>query len=266
MTIGLSTYAFFWQWHETATRPLSLHDMIDKTADLGVELFQICDYPSVADLDDAGLETLRRHAECRNVTLELGTRGVQPAHLHRYLQLADRLDARIVRSMINTADHRPTPAEAVDLLRQSVPDYEAAGVTLALETYEQIPVRTLLEVVQAVGSNHLGICLDPANCVAALELPRDTVELTAARVVNIHVKDFTFTRQTGWVGFSLVGERLGDGLLDYDHLVRTVQPEDRRINQVIEHWLPWQGDSTTTIATEDEWTRHNLSYLRSATA
>jgi hypothetical protein len=31
MTIGISTYAFFWQWHDTAEQPLSLAEMITKT-------------------------------------------------------------------------------------------------------------------------------------------------------------------------------------------------------------------------------------------
>jgi len=165
--------------------------------------------------------------------------------------------------MINTADHRPTREEAVRMLGQSTPAYEQAGVTLALETYEQVPVRELVGIVDAVDSPNLGICLDPANCVAALEHPRDTIELTAPRVANVHVKDFAFTRQSGWVGFSLVGAPLGNGLLDYDHLTQTVQPDRRGISQVVEHWLPWQGDSLTTANTEDQWTLHNLDYLRS---
>ena len=37
MTIGLGTYAFFWQWHDTAENPLTLAQMIDRTADLGVK-------------------------------------------------------------------------------------------------------------------------------------------------------------------------------------------------------------------------------------
>ena len=53
MTIGLSTYAFFWQWHDTATSPLSLSDMIEKTAEWDVKLFQICDYPAIDGYDDA---------------------------------------------------------------------------------------------------------------------------------------------------------------------------------------------------------------------
>jgi 3-oxoisoapionate decarboxylase len=262
MTIGLSTYAFFWQWHDTATSPLSLTDMIEKTAEWDVKLFQICDYPAIDSYDNAALSELRHYAESCDVTLELGTRGVTPSHLSHYLRIAELLGARLVRSMINTTDHRPTPEEAVRMLGQSTPAYEEAGVTLALETYEQVPVRDLVGIVDAVGSPNLGICLDPANCVAALELPRDTIELTAPRVANVHVKDFAFTRQAGWVGFSLVGAPLGDGLLDYDHLTQTVQPDRRGISQVVEHWLPWQGDSLTTVNTEDQWTLHNLDYLR----
>jgi sugar phosphate isomerase/epimerase len=266
MTIGVGTYAFFWQWQDTADQPLSLTGMIDKAAGWDVTLFQICDYPLIETYDDASLAALRRHAAERGVRLELGTRGVRPEHLARYLRIAQALDVTLVRSMINSADHRPTVEEAVTLLQQALPAYEEAGVTVALETYEQVRVRDLVRVVEEVDSPSLGICLDPANCVAALELPAATVELTAPHVRNIHVKDFAFSRQDGWVGFTLAGCPLGEGLLDYRHLVDTTQAERRGINQIIEHWLPWQGDSATTIQTEDQWTLHNLSYLRSQTA
>ena len=184
MSIGVGTYAFFWQWHASAPRPLTLADMIDKAAGWDVALFQICDYPLLDYYDDAALDALRRHAEQRGVRLELGTRGVRPEHLTRYLRLAEALDVTLVRSMINSADHRPSVQEAASLLRQVAPAYEAAGVTVALETYEQVPVRDLVRVVEEVDSASLGICLDPGNCVAALELPVSTVELTGRDIVR----------------------------------------------------------------------------------
>ena len=113
MTIGLGTYAFFWQWQTTAARPLTLVDMIDKTADWDVELFQICDYPMIEDHDAEALVALRRHATDRGVALELGTRGVRPEHLADYLRMAEALGVTLVRSMINSADHRPSVDEAV---------------------------------------------------------------------------------------------------------------------------------------------------------
>jgi sugar phosphate isomerase/epimerase len=263
MTVGLSTYAFFWQWQTVADNPLSLADMIDRTAAWGVERFQICDYPRIESFDEGELAALRRHSERRGVALELGTRWIGPEHLRRFLQLADRLDVRLVRSMVNTVDHRPTTHEAIQLLKTVMPDFEGAGVTLALETYEQVPVQTLVDTVEAVSSPNLGICLDPANSVAALEHPTHTIDVTAPYVRNIHVKDFAFSRKGGWVGFTLAGCPLGQGLLDYDHMIEAVRPDERGIDQIIEHWLPWQGDSETTVKTENEWTLHNIEYLRS---
>ncbi|SDD94544.1 sugar phosphate isomerase/epimerase family protein [Auraticoccus monumenti] len=261
MTIGLGTYAFFWQWHGTASEPLGLVDMINKTAGWDVDLFQVCDYPLIETYDAEALAALHRHAAERGVELELGTRGITPEHLTRYLRTAEALGVTLVRSMIG-ADELD---QAARLLEQVVPAYQAAGVTLALETYEQIPSAELVRVVEEVGSPALGICLDPGNSVARLELPTATVELTAPHVRSIHVKDFTFSRRDGWVGFTFAGCPLGEGLLDHQHLVGTVRPDERGINQVVEHWLPWQGDSATTIQTEDQWTVHNLSYLRSRT-
>ena len=263
MSTGLGTYAFFWQWHESAAAPLSLEAMLEQTAAAGIDRFQICDYPQLETWDDSRLDGLRVSAAGLGIALELGTRGISTEHLAHYLRLADRLDVTLVRSMLNSADHRPDRDEAVRLLASTVPGYQAAGVTLALETYEQVPVATLVDVVEAVDSPALGICLDPANCVAALELPLDTVRRTVPHVKNLHVKDFHFTRQDGWVGFSLVGCPLGEGLLPYAEMVALVQPEARGISRIVEHWLPWQGDSATTIALEQRWTEHNLSYLRS---
>ena len=136
-------------------------------------------------------------------------------------------------------------------------------MTLALETYEQISSTDLVALVETIGSDNLGICLDPANSVAALELPRDVVVRTARYVKNVHVKDFAFTRRGGWVGFTLEGAPLGTGLLDYDHLVSAVQPDARGINQIIEHWLPWQGSFEETSRLENLWNEQNIAYLRS---
>jgi sugar phosphate isomerase/epimerase len=256
--IGLSTYSFFWQWHETAARPLSLAEIVAKTASWDVNLLQLCDFPALDRYDAAQAGDLAATGRDLGVAYELGTRGLDTAHLLHYLELAGRLDVTLVRSMVKSEEI----ADAPELLAKVVPAYADAGVTLALETYEQIPTRTLVDLVTETDSAYLGIVLDPGNSVAALETPRSTIDLTAPLVRNLHVKDFAFSRQAGWVGFTYAGARLGKGLLDYDYLVEQVRPHERAINQIIEHWLVWQGDSETTCRLEDDWTLHNLAYLR----
>ena len=263
MAVGLSTYAFFWQHSEAAQRPLTVVQMLEETWDLGGSVFQICDYPAIETTSDAELADIRRAAQAADIQLELGTRGVTPAHLLTYLDLATQLDVTFVRSMLNTAAHKPTVTEAVTLLKEVVPAFAERGVTIGLETYEQVSTDDLVRVVEGVASPYLGVCLDPANSVARLELPANVIDRVAPYVVNMHIKDFTFTRQDGWVGFSLIGCPLGEGLLDYGAMIEKVQPDSKMISQVIEHWLPWQGTIEATCQLERQWTRHNIDTLRS---
>ncbi|MFV0461079.1 MAG: sugar phosphate isomerase/epimerase family protein [Actinomycetales bacterium] len=258
MAIGLSTYSLFWQWHETADKPMPLAGQLELTRKYGADLLQICDYPALDDLADRDLRQIATTAEGLGLGLELGTRGLHPDHLRSYLRLADVLGVRLVRSMVRADE----AAHAPQLLASAIADYERAGVALALETYEQVPTARLIQIVDEIDSPSLGICLDPGNCVAALETPRQTIDLVAHRVLNLHVKDFAFTRQQGWVGFTYAGAKLGQGQLDLEYLLAAVRPDERGINQIVEHWLVWQGDSATTRRVELEWTQHSVQVLQ----
>ena len=261
MAIGLSTYSFFWRASERVPNPLDLPAMLQQTAALGASVFQICDYKGLEAFSVTQLRDLKQQADELGLTLELGTRGLETAHLRKYLEYAAILDVRLLRSMFNSNTSKQTPDQACALLETIMPVFVEQNVKLALETYEQVPTRTILDAVERVDSPWLGICLDPGNCVAALEHPTDVIDMTANRVLNLHVKDFSFSRRDGWVGFTFAGCPLGEGLLDYDYMKAKVRPNERHINQIIEHWLPWEQDAATTCALEDQWTRHNLNYL-----
>ena len=261
--IGLGTYAYFWQHSDRVPQPLSLIGAFEDTRAQGVDLFQICDYAPLEQMTDTELRDAAEAAGDLGLTIELGTKGIVPEHLSRFLAIAEVFDARLVRSMLYGPDSRPSLHEAETWLRHAMREYETAGVTLALETYEQLATADLVGLVEVVGSDHLGICLDPANVVARLENPRTCVEQTAALTKNVHVKDFAFARQPGWVGFTYSGASMGSGLHDYAHLLGAVRPRERGINEIVEHWLPWQDDAETTIRTEREWTRATLEHLRS---
>ncbi|NHI15731.1 sugar phosphate isomerase/epimerase [Microbacterium sp. CBS5P-1] len=242
--------------------PLTLAGAFERTRELGEALFQICDYAPLEGMSDAELRDAARAAREMGVAIELGTKGIHPDRLRRFLEIADIFDARLVRSMLRGPEGSPAPDEAREQLGSVVGAYADAGVTIALETYEQVATRDLVALVGEIDSPALGICLDPANVVARLENPRDCVEQTADLVANVHVKDFAFDRQDGWVGFTYSGAPMGSGLHDYDHLTRIVRPRERGINEIVEHWLPWQGTAPDTVRTEREWTRRTLEHLR----
>lgn len=261
--IGLGTYAFFWQHSDRVPEPLSLVGAFEATRDAGVELFQICDYAPLETMTDTELRDAAAAARDLGLRIQLGTKGIEPAHLSRFLELAEIFDAHLVRSMLTSPTSSPDHDTALEWLTKALPAYEAAGVTLALETYEQVATVTLVELIDEVSSPALGVCLDPANVVARLESPRRCVQQVAALTRNVHVKDFAFARQPGWVGFTYSGAPMGTGLHDYPHLLAEIRPRERGIDEIVEHWLPWQGDAESTVRLEREWTRTTLEYLRS---
>ncbi|MDP4334040.1 sugar phosphate isomerase/epimerase family protein [Curtobacterium sp. A7_M15] len=270
--LGLSTYAYFWRMSDRVPEPMSLDDaMRDAASHEGVDLFQICDHLPLDTASDERLAAVRALADELGLTLEVGTRGTHPDHLARYLHVAQQLGAALVRSMWTSGDDQPDPTEAERRLRQALPAYEAAGVTLALETYEVVATADLVAVVETIASPQLGICLDPANTVARLEHPTEVVAAAAPYTRNWHVKDSGFTRSPGWVGFQYTGVPTGTGVLDYDAVRAAIDPHARGINRVIEFWLPWQDASVvntgdpaqTTTRVEAAWTEHTIEYIRS---
>jgi len=234
-----------------------------ETANLGIGLFQICDFAPLEQMSDLEVSQAAAKAKSLGLKIELGTKGIEPARLSRYLELAKLFEGQLVRSMIFSDEFKPSNKEAIDSLKQEIRAFENAGVVLALETYEQISTGDLVEIVSAVDSPNLGICLDPANVVARLESPKACVEIAASWARSIHVKDFEFARQDGWVGFSFSGAKMGSGLHDYEHLLATVQPRTRGINEIVEHWISWQGSIEATVAKEKQWTKDSINYLRS---
>ncbi len=263
VTLGLSTYAFSWRMHPDNPDPFTISDVLNSAASLGVGLVQVCDQPALEASDPARVRRLTDEAASLGLELELGTKGIEVEHLVRFLDLAVTTGARFVRSMLSSPRGTPAIGDAISALRSVTPAYERAGVTLGLETYEQFSTDQLVSVMEAVDSPALGICLDPGNSVARLEHPNDVIAKAAQYVVNLHVKDFAFSRKEGMIGFTFAGAPLGAGMLDYDFMVSQLESHGRIVNQIVEHWLTRQETLAQTCELEEEWVRNAVAYLSS---
>ncbi|WP_370459696.1 sugar phosphate isomerase/epimerase family protein [Oceanobacillus sp. AG] len=262
MKLGTSTYAFFWHLSEQNPIPSSLTELLKLTKKMGGEVFQICDYPQVEKMSEKELKQIVELAKDLDIELELGTRGVAPEHLHNYLRIAQILNVKVLRTMFHTADDKPTNEEIYKRLTTVMPEYENAQVKIAIETYEQVPTKEIVDIIKRINNPYLGVCLDPGNTVAALEHPNDVINQTAPYVKNLHVKDFTFSRKDGWVGFTLSGCPLGEGLLDLNYMIDALKKEKRDVNAIIELWLPFIENIEKTLKLEKEWIQTSINYLR----
>ena len=264
--LGVSSYAYVWRRRADGPAPMSVFDILEDARRLGLGVVQLCDMRELEEPDPGWMADVRQEALGRNLMLETGTRGVESGHLRHHLDVALVIGSTFVRSMLSSRRATPSLAEAIGSLREVMPAYEHADVVLGLETYEQYSTAELVQVVEAVGSTHLGITLDPGNSVARMEHPSAVVSLAAPHAVNLHVKDFAFTRNEETIGFTFAGAPLGCGLLDYDAMVASLDAHHRVMNHIIEHWLTRRGTIAATCSEERRWVDDSVAWLRARNA
>jgi sugar phosphate isomerase/epimerase len=265
MRLGISSWTYPWAIGVTGfpipTRPLRLADLLTKASLLKVGLVQVADNLPLDKLDPGELRDARDQAADLGLTIEIGTTGVEPAHLLQYLRLAVSFDAELIRTLLHSADSHTSLEEAEKWLGEVLREFEAHGVTLGIENYETHSCSTLASLVRRLDSSAVGICLDTVNSLGALETPEYVVETLAPLTANLHVKDFVIERVPQRMGFVVRGVPAGTGRLDIPWVLRQMPP-GKNISVIVEQWPPWETSVEAAVAVEREWAENGIEYLR----
>jgi 3-oxoisoapionate decarboxylase len=112
-----------------------------------------------------------------------------------WIALAPRLGCSLVRLVVAsprlrpaalTEDHlRPTWAA----LRAALDAARRADVVLAVENHADLTADELAGLLDRVGDDRLGVCLDTANALRVGDDPVEAARLLAPRVRQVHLKD-----------------------------------------------------------------------------
>jgi sugar phosphate isomerase/epimerase len=265
MRLGISSYTYTWSVGAAGhppPSPMTAVGLLEKAAELGVGVVQVADNLPLAELAGDELDAFAARAEQLGVQVEVGTRGTEPGHLRRYLELAERLGSRILRVVADTSERHPSPHEIVADVRTVAGELERAGVTLALENHERLRSAELADVVHRTESEHVGICLDTVNSLGALEGPDAVLDALGPLTVNLHVKDFDVRRVEHMMGFAIEGRPAGQGRLDIPGLLLRLRDLGRDPNAILELWTPPADGLAATIRREQDWAASSVAYLR----
>jgi len=265
MKLGISSWTFPWAIGVPGylpDHPMTALGLLDRAAELGVRVVQIADNLPLAALPPSGLERLAQHAASLAIGIEVGTRGIAPENLRTHLRLARHFRSPIVRVVVDTKEHRPSPDDVVAILRPLLPEFEQAGVCLAIENHDRFKARMLARILGQLGSRSVGVCLDTANSFGALEGPDVVVKTLGSLTLNLHVKDFAIRRSSSNMGFVVEGCAAGQGMLDVPWLLKQMVALRRDPNAIIELWTPSEPDLHETINKEAAWAQTSVQYLR----
>lgn len=265
MRLGLGSYAYAWAigvpGHPPA-RPWTAFDLLDEAARLRVGLVQFCDNLPLTQLAPADLDRFEARARELEIQIELGTLGLHPENLRAYLRLARRFACPFVRVVVDSPGDEPTPEEIVARLHPLAMEFNAAGVKIALENHDRLKSRTLAWIIEQLGPERAGVCLDTVNSFGSLEGPEVVVGTLGSHTLCLHAKDFTIRRASHRMGFTLEGCPAGQGQLDVPWLLRQLASSPHPFNVILETWVPPDHTLAATIVRERTWTETGKNFLR----
>jgi sugar phosphate isomerase/epimerase len=279
MKIGIDSYCyhrFFGDWYpDLQTDPgrrMTVWDFLDRADALGVAGVSLeCCY--LPEPTDAFLGRLRERLEALGMEpvwawghpngLGSGTLPEAAEDLVRHLDAARRVGARVMRICGGGRRTRPASwaehkAKLVPMLQRLCEPAERAGVVMAIENHIDMLGEEMAELIQAVGSPWLGVCLDTGNNLRLCEDPMAVVRRLAPFARATHVKSLAaYKGDPKTFGF-WPSVPLGEGLVDIAEVVHLLRQADYRglLAVEIDYLDPRCGDD------EDAAVAASVAYLR----
>jgi 3-oxoisoapionate decarboxylase len=263
--LGITSYAYDWAISQPGNgrKPLTAFQLIDKAAQHQINVVQICENLPLGNLDSDELVRLNRFARSSGVCLELGMRGLEPNLLISGLDLACRLDAKLMRVVPWSGNefHHPISGEQVlQSLKPILPTCRKEGITLAIENYFDLPDDELASMLEQAADPFLGACLDTANSTGFLTKPLETARILSPFIVSVHLKDFAIYKPRH--GYRISGAPLGKGWLDLHAILEIINLGSRNTHLLIEHWLDCENPTESILETEENWISQSIDFAR----
>jgi sugar phosphate isomerase/epimerase len=263
MKLGISSYTYTWAIGFPGSMPavpMDFMGLLKKAVELDVGLIQVADNLPLGQLNEAELLACYQSAKDRGIQLEAGARGMTESNLERYIRIAGLIHAPILRFVIDGPGFAPDPETVVKIIRNALPSLKDHKIVLALENYERFRAVEFAWMIEKIGDDHVGICLDSVNSFGAGEGLATVVGLLGPLAVNLHIKDFDIHRVHHMMGFQVVGLPAGEGMLDVPWLLR--HAGERCRSAVLELWTPPGESLEETISKEDEWAKMSILNIK----
>ena len=265
MRLGLSSYTYTWAVGVPGSLPpkqLSASDLVDKAAASGLNLVQIADNLPLETMKKSEFIDLRKYGEALGVEIEMGGRGLTPEHAMICLEAAKLLNSPILRMVIDGAGFEPDLKNVISIIKELIPECKASGIKLAIENHDRFKAREFEKIIQSVGSEWVGICLDSVNSMGAGEGFEEVSKVLLPYTINLHIKDFTIRRLSHKMGIIIEGTPAGKGMLNIKEIVNRLSVLNRCKSAILELWTPPANTIEETIAKEDKWATESIDYLK----
>jgi hypothetical protein len=265
MQLGISSYTYTWAVGVPGSfppKPFSAFDLIDKAISSDINLVQIADNLPLEKLPEEELKNLFSYAAEGNVSIEMGGRGLTPEHTYRCLKTALTLHSPILRMVIDVQGFEPDLLSVISVIKELLREFESHKIRLAIENHDRFKACDFERIIQTVGSEWVGICLDSVNSMGAGEGFEEVSKILLPYTINLHIKDFTIRRVSHKMGIIIEGSPAGKGMLNIREITENLSKLNKCGSAILELWTPPEERIEDTIIKEEEWAHESIQYLK----
>lgn len=163
--------------------------------------------------------------------------------------------------VVDGQDYHPGKEEIISVIKDYLPELKQRNIILAIENHDRFTARTFADIIDHIGSEMVGICLDSVNSMGAGEGIETVVDILGPLTVNLHIKDFNVRRIYHMMGFTIEGKPAGQGMLPIELMLKKLEAYQRCESAILELWTPPEKSIDETVAKEEKWAAESIHYL-----
>jgi sugar phosphate isomerase/epimerase len=207
--------------------------LIDYSASLGCTSLFISDLDAFESLDDVALAEIREQAGAKGLQIHVGTwsvcptskafkpnRGTADEHLALGIRAAKALGSPVIRVVLGTWEDRLTDGgierhieSLLAVCRRQRARAVDAGVKIAIENHAgDMHSTELARLVEAAGTNYVGVNFDSGNALWTLEDPIDALGNLGRYTVTTSLRDSAVWETPD--GAAVAWTAMGEGQID----------------------------------------------------
>ena len=223
MQLGLESFSYHLAF--TMGR-MDIFDFIQRTAQLGLDGIQINvvrgkNWGHLGGNDSTHFAKVRAMAKDLDFFIEIDTRGTDPVHLFKALDVCHALGAEVLRTYVSLGGDLATELrQAKENIRQVVPRAKELGIRIALENHEYETSNDMVRLLKCIDSPQVGLLVDIGNSMMVLEDPLSATRTMAPYAISTHFKDHIVIDSDE--SSRVVGVPIGKGNIDIETCFRNL--------------------------------------------
>ena len=266
MNVGIGTYALAWSIGVPGTKlsnPMDIFQFLEYVHQKGLSLVQIADNLPLHTFSRRELEQIYRKSQDLGIDVEVGTRGLMPDNIRKYLEIASFFNSPILRVVIDAQGFIPDIDEINRIIDDISQELKQRGVKLAIENHDRFKSQQFRDIIIHADSDLVGICLDSVNSIGADEGFDTVFKTLAPYTINLHLKDYMIRRKSHMMGFDIYGTPAGQGMMPIKKILKTLKKHGKTESIILELWPPPEDTIQKTIEKEKQWVDESIAYLNS---